>query len=152
MSAVSSKSIVNDYINYRVEKSGHTWEGCPALDEPCKVHFTMRTLGDEFEERYHDRFDDMCDQLHVTPNTAYPTFLAVINELFVDGVKWGRIVALFSFGGALAVRAIENDMPELVDNIVEWVTKYLDNNLSQWIANHDGWVSNFTLLDHFTST
>jgi hypothetical protein len=63
----------------------------------CYNQLKLRTLGDEFEDRFRTQFDDMVDQLHITDRTAYPTFHRVVHELFVDGnINWGRIVALFA--------------------------------------------------------
>ena len=138
---MNTKLLVADYVKYRLEVKGLDWAGAPVLPQPCPVQQTMRTLGLEFEQRYTEVFQEMCNQLHITPNTAHPTFTAIVNELFSDGIKWGRIVALFSFGGSLAVRCVEKEMPVLVDQIVDWVTIYVDTNLHSWITEHGSWVS-----------
>ncbi len=140
MTQRSTKLLVSDYIKFRLEKKGLEWTGGPELPEPEKAEKTMRTLGLEFEQRYTEVFQEMCNQLHITPNTAHPTFTAIVNELFSDGIKWGRIVALFSFGGSLAVQCVEKEMPLLVDQIVDWVTNYVDTHLQSWITEHGGWV------------
>lgn len=144
MEEISTKMLVSDYVNFRLEKQNLEWPGPdkPTLPQPGQVARTMRVLGEEFENRYTEVFQQMCNQLHITPNTAYPTFTAIVNELFSDGVKWGRIVALFSFGGSLAVQCVEKEMPPLVDQIVDWVSAYVDNRLQSWINEHGGWVSN----------
>ena len=140
--AMDTKLLVCDYVKYRLNKQGYEWSCCPPLNQPTKINKTMRILGDEFEQRYTGVFQEMCNQLHITPGTAYPTFIGIVNELFSDGVKWGRVVALFSFGGALAVQCVEKEMPHLVENIVDWLTQYIDTHLGTWINDHNGWVSN----------
>lgn len=141
MNVPESRYLLEDYVNYRLRKQGFTWENCPCYERrPSKAALSMRAMADEFEERYHDQFSDMCQQLHVTQNTAYSTFLAVINELFSDQtINWGRIVALFSFSGALSLQSVEREMPHLVDNIVDWAYTYLIANLDDWIRTHGGW-------------
>ena len=138
---VNTRLLVSDYVNFRLQRQGLEWSGRPTMHEPGRISTTMRTLGEEFEQRYTEVFQQMCNQLHITPNTAYPTFMAIVNELFSDGVKWGRIVALFSFGGSLAVQCVEKEMPPLVDQIVDWITGYVENHLQSWIDEHGGWVS-----------
>ena len=138
---MTTKLLVQDYIKYRLEQRGLGWVGAPDLPDPTQRQMTMRTLGLEFEQRYNEVFQEMSNQIHITPNTAHPTFTAIVNELFSDGIKWGRIVALFSFGGSLAVQCIEKEMPLLVDQIVDWVTIYIDTNLASWITQHGSWVS-----------
>lgn len=59
------------------------------------VRQALREAGDEFELRYRRAFSDLTSQLHITPGTAYQSFEQVVNELFRDGVNWGRIVAFF---------------------------------------------------------
>ena len=143
MEEISTKLLVSDYINFRLQKQNLEWPDRPTLPpQPGRVARTMRALGEEFEQRYTEVFQQMCNQLHITPNTAHPTFTAIVNELFSDGVKWGRVVALFSFGGSLAVQCVEKEMPPLVDQIVEWVAGYVDNRLQSWITEHGGWVRN----------
>ena len=138
---METRRLVADYINFRLQKQGLRWSTCPELPAvPSKVERAMRLLGEEFESRYTEVFQEMCNQLHITPNNAQPTFVAIVNELFSDGIKWGRIVALFSFGGSLAVQCVEKEMPPLVDNVVEWVANYVDTNLLSWIQENGGWV------------
>ena len=140
MANIDTRLLFADYVRYRLTKEGLEWPGCPDLPPPSRVHLSMRLLGDEFEKRYCEVFQEMCNQLHITPNTAHATFVGIVNELFSDGIKWGRVVALFSFGGALAVQCVQREMPPLVDNIVDWVTQYVDTSLSSWINNHGNWV------------
>jgi len=86
-------------------------------------------------------FSEMCDQLHITPYNAQTQFVTIVNELFSDGIRWGRIVALFAFAGCLAVQCIEKEMPVLVDQVVEWTTTYADSHLISWIQQNGNWVS-----------
>lgn len=140
MNDISTRELVTDYLKFRLAKQNLPWNTCPDLPTPGKVQRTMQILGDEFEQRYNEVFQEMCNQLHITPNTARVTFVAVVNELFSDGVKWGRVVALFAFGGCLAVQCVEKEMPPVVDQIVEWVSNYVDTHLMSWIQEQGGWV------------
>ena len=141
MDNVDTNGLVADYIKFRLEIQNLEWtDNPPSLASAGKTHKTMRALGQELEERYNEVFSEMCNQLHITPNTAQQTFVAIVNELFSDGVKWGRIVALFAFAGALAVQCVEKEMPVLVPQIANWVTQYIDNHLSSWIQENGSWV------------
>uniref|UniRef100_A0A8C4W8N7 Bcl-2-like protein 1 n=1 Tax=Gopherus evgoodei TaxID=1825980 RepID=A0A8C4W8N7_9SAUR len=103
------------------------------------VRQALREAGDEFELRYRRAFSDLTSQLHITPGTAYQSFEQVVNELFRDGVNWGRIVAFFSFGGALCVESVDKEMQVLVGRIVSWMTTYLTDHLDPWIQENGGW-------------
>ncbi|XP_038014562.1 bcl-2-like protein 1 isoform X1 [Motacilla alba alba] len=115
----------------------------------ANVRQALREAGDEFELRYRRAFSDLTSQLHITPSTAYQSFEQVVNELFRDGVNWGRIVAFFSFGGALCVESVVKEMRVLVKRIVSWMTTYLTDHLDPWIQENGGWllsVMSFRLL------
>ncbi|KAJ7412882.1 Bcl-2-like protein 1 [Pitangus sulphuratus] len=105
------------------------------------VRQALREAGDEFELRYRRAFSDLTSQLHITPGTAYQSFEQVVNELFRDGVNWGRIVAFFSFGGALCVESVDKEMRVLVKRIVSWMTTYLTDHLDPWIQENGGWTA-----------
>ena len=143
MTTVNTRVLVADYVSHHLRKHNVPWraDADAGAAEPGPVELTMRAIGDEFEDRYREVFEEMSSQLHVTPNNAQQTFHGVVGELFNDEVNWGRIVALFSFGATLAVQCVENDMPELVDQLIDWITQYLDDNLYSWIQEHNGWVS-----------
>ncbi|XP_023405891.1 bcl-2-like protein 1 isoform X2 [Loxodonta africana] len=104
------------------------------------VKQALREAGDEFELRYRRAFSDLTSQLHITPGTAYQSFEQVVNELFRDGVNWGRIVAFFSFGGALCVESVDKEMQVLVSRIATWMATYLNDHLEPWIQENGGWA------------
>lgn len=138
----STQVLVIDYINYRITKEGYVWENCPPLEDgPTKLKLTMQMLATEFETSYRNEFDDMANQLNVTPHTAYATFRGIVNELFSDGINWGRIVALFAFGGILSTQCIQRDYPNLVDSVVDWMSMYIMEYVHPWISMNGGWVS-----------
>ncbi|XP_019397797.1 PREDICTED: apoptosis regulator Bcl-2 [Crocodylus porosus] len=106
---------------------------------PQAVHLTLRQAGDDFSRRYQSDFAQMSGQLHLTPFTARGRFVAVVEELFRDGVNWGRIVAFFEFGGVMCVESVNREMSPLVDNIATWMTEYLNRHLQNWIQDNGGW-------------
>lgn len=113
----------------------------PALSPvPPVVHLTLRRAGDDFSRRYRRDFAEMSSQLHLTPFTARGRFATVVEELFRDGVNWGRIVAFFEFGGVMCVESVNREMSPLVDNIALWMTEYLNRHLHNWIQDNGGWV------------
>ncbi|KAM9164769.1 apoptosis regulator Bcl-2 isoform 1-T1 [Pangshura tecta] len=106
---------------------------------PQAVLLTLCQAGDEFSRRYHRDFAQMSGQLHLTPFTARGRFVAVVEELFRDGVNWGRIVAFFEFGGVMCVESVNREMSPLVDSIAVWMTEYLNRHLHNWIQDNGGW-------------
>ncbi|KAM7410805.1 hypothetical protein PAMA_020984 [Pampus argenteus] len=111
----------------------------PSTTSLDAVKEALRDSANEFELRYARAFSDLHHQLHITPATAYQSFENVMDEVFRDGVNWGRIVGLFAFGGALCVECVEKEMSPLVGRIIEWMTLYLDNHIQPWIQSQGGW-------------
>ncbi|XP_026860158.1 apoptosis regulator Bcl-2a [Electrophorus electricus] len=108
-------------------------------DPHVRLNRILREAGDEIERMYQRDFVAMSDQLHFTPSTAQRKFTAVIEELFSDGVNWGRIVAFFEFGGTMCVESVNREMASQVDNIARWMTDYLNGPLKNWIQDNGGW-------------
>ncbi|XP_029948628.1 bcl-2-like protein 1 [Salarias fasciatus] len=107
--------------------------------ETDPVKSALLDSADEFELLFKQAFSDLSSQLDITPDTAYHSFKSVMDEVFKDGVNWGRIVGLFAFGGVLCVECVEKDMSELVSRIADWMTMYLDENINFWIESQGGW-------------
>lgn len=141
--AAGTTTLVNGSMNRTPPQSPatspqHQTNGSGGLDA---VKEALRDSANEFELRYSRAFNDLSSQLHITPATAYQSFESVMDEVFRDGVNWGRIVGLFAFGGALCVECVEKEMSPLVGRIAEWMTVYLDNHIQPWIQSQGGWVS-----------
>ncbi|XP_008291684.1 bcl-2-like protein 1 [Stegastes partitus] len=103
------------------------------------VKAALKDSADEFELLFTQAFSDLSSQLDITPDTAYHSFKSVMDEVFKDGVNWGRIVGLFCFGGVLCVECVDKNMNELVPRIADWMTMYLDEHISLWIQSQGGW-------------
>uniref|UniRef100_A0A3B3ZN55 Bcl-2 Bcl-2 homology region 1-3 domain-containing protein n=1 Tax=Periophthalmus magnuspinnatus TaxID=409849 RepID=A0A3B3ZN55_9GOBI len=110
------------------------------LDSASDSAPALRDSANEFELRFSRAFSDLHRQLHITPATAYQSFESVMDEVFRDGVNWGRVVGLFAFGGALAVECVDKEMSTLVARIVTWMTVYLDEHIQDWIDSQGGWA------------
>lgn len=154
-----NRSIVVKYIHHKLWKKGYVWEvnghddsvsnglmmerqedrGGTRYDPCSALHTVLREAGDELERLYQSDFAEMSKQLHITSITAQQRFTAVIDELFRDGVNWGRIIAFFEFGGTVCVECVNKEMTAHVDNIAGWMTEYLNGPLHAWIQENGGW-------------
>lgn len=105
------------------------------------VKAALKDSADEFELRFTQAFRNLFLKLDLTPDTVYHSFKSVMDEVFRDGVNWGRIVGLFTFGGVLCVECVQRNMSELVPRIADWMTMYLDEYIDPWIQSQGGWVS-----------
>lgn len=158
-SVYDSRNIVEKYIHHKLWKKGYVWEvnahddavsnglvrgvsRSPRHDPSTALHKVLREAGDELERLYQTDFAEMSKQLQLTSITAQQRFTAVIDELFRDGVNWGRIIAFFEFGGTICVECVNKEMTSQVDNIAGWMTEYLNGPLHGWIRENGGWVRN----------
>ncbi|KAG5211683.1 hypothetical protein JEQ12_014112 [Ovis aries] len=116
------------------------------------VKQALREASNECELRYQQTFSDLTSQLHITPGTTYQSFEQVINELFQDGVNWGRNVAFFSFGGALCMKSIVKEMQVLVSQVTTWMATYLNDHLEPWIQENGDWDIFVELYENNTAT
>ena len=135
--AQQAKDLAKDFISYRLGNN-------PIPVSPTAA--TLRKLADQIEEQYPLLLNHLCHKLNITPATVYQTFFEIASEVFVDGVNWGRIVALYAFGGKLAMYCDQHHMKELVGSVTDWVGRYV-GGLCEWIENHGGWVGNWFKCD-----
>ena len=103
----------------------------------------LEEISDEVNAKYKHQFKDMADSLSLTPATAYGTFAAVVRELFLPGINWGRIAALLCFGYEIAVTVIHRGFGGgFLRRIIRFVVDFISNEgIARWIAQHGGWVS-----------
>ena len=102
------------------------------------VAHVIRDIGDRLSN--DASLNGLIQQVVVTKDTAFDTFLQVGVQIFNDGVvNWGRIVTLFYFGYKLAVQVI-NEIP-LIKMIIQWVCQFIKDRLAKWIFEQGGWVS-----------
>ena len=131
-----------DYVNHRLTKSKREWRWKPTIvdyENPDPMRKAMRSLGEQLEERFYLVFGDMCEKLDVSQPSPYEVFHAVVDELFSTGIRWGRIIALYSFAGQFALLCCRRGMSRLPCYIVGWTASYVERHCGQWIDQHGGW-------------
>ena len=116
------------------------------------VKQALREASNEFKLRCQQTFNDLTSQLHITPGTAYQSFEQVINELFRDGVKWGHIMAFFSFGGTLCMKSIDKEIQVSVSQVTTSMATYLNNHLEPLIQENGGQDTFVELYENNTTT
>lgn len=97
---------------------------------------------------HHDDCDDhdiiMITVMITSPHVSYSIQRLQTSFFSVDGgetIKWSRIVALYAFGGLLAVECVKNGLEDQISHIADWIYIYVRNKLSFWICRHGGWVN-----------
>ncbi|KAH7961373.1 hypothetical protein HPB52_008578 [Rhipicephalus sanguineus] len=80
--------------------------------------------------------------VHALPSetAVQNVFEAVARELFRNDISWGRIVALYSVSGGLAVDCVKLGHPEYVLGLVQALGLFVERDLATWISQQGGWA------------
>ncbi|NWH49581.1 BAX regulator, partial [Fregata magnificens] len=68
-----------------------------------------------------------------------PALAEVSEQLFQDGINWGRVVVFFYFTYRVVWQALWGDHP--LRTILDWAISFLQRRLSAWIQRQGGWGS-----------
>lgn len=136
-----SAEIVKNYVHYRLSKSGYARNPDGSDSPPGAVQRSLRVMGDEFQAAYSNAFEDMTGVINVHGQDLKDVFYTILDSTFEDGVvNWGRIVGLFVFSSMVAVKSMACNRTDVVENVMEWTTDYLQQDkLSHFINAHGGW-------------
>eukprot|EP00112_Aurelia_sp_Birch-Aquarium-sp1_P000578 Seg1055.6 transcript_id=Seg1055.6/GoldUCD/mRNA.D3Y31 product="Bcl-2-like antagonist/killer" protein_id=Seg1055.6/GoldUCD/D3Y31 len=103
---------------------------------------------DAIDKEYDDALARIAKSLGVTAETAYDKFALVARKLFQDGINWGRIVALWSFGYEIVTSVMIKEDTDFIDikifsqKIDTLVDAFLREECAVgWIKDHGGWVA-----------
>ncbi|XP_044032203.1 apoptosis regulator Bcl-2-like [Siniperca chuatsi] len=129
----------------RTSHQGVTPEG--SQQDPClappRLQVVLRCAGNELERCYRG---DLSAHVSVLlqhdggGQVRLRDLTAVREELFRDGVNWGRIVAMMELGGALCTEVVKTGGMRQVDDIAGWMEESLDSPpLRGWIEDNGGW-------------
>ena len=120
---------------------------------------TVEERGEELE--LVEKAADRVRQLIKDPNQPKPPSLAdlasqrwiihagnvhseythVAQQLFSDGVNWGRVIAFLGFSATYCLYAIQQGVQEsIVESVTAWAVLFLEQELRDWFRQHS-WVS-----------
>lgn len=104
----------------------------------------LRLVCTELERSYPDLYQTVTGNigLHALPSetAVQNVFEAVARELFRNDISWGRIVALYSVSGGLAVDCVKLGHPEYVLGLVQALGLFVERDLATWISQQGGWA------------
>lgn len=144
-SKVTTRDVIKDFTSYKLRKSGYEnrIEGSQlGFDAPTPVHRLVRDIGDQFETAYFNSFDDMTNQINIHGADLKAVVYSILDSTFDSGIAWGRIVGALVFSARLSVKAQAANRSDVVNNLIQWTTDYLEQpKFDNWINQHNGWVS-----------
>lgn len=158
-----TKDIIVQFINSHLEQRGYcrhlSNDETPAkhnkkLDQICQSLIEISNELKEFiSNSYNERFKESISLLDLN-NPDFEALNTVADELFSEDITWFRIMTFLYYGAELSCRAMqvnnynheegEEEEEELymVSLIIDWMSTYIDRNLSEWISEQEGgWTS-----------
>jgi len=137
--SINTNCIVAAVINQRLQKAGFNWQTSPTRNSADNVVITTTLrLCDEFERRFEKDFASMSATFNEL-ELCGDSYTAVLCHLIDGGLNWGRVIAVFSFAGAMSVQCMRSGQEETVDFIREWTCSFLHTKVETWISNNKGW-------------
>ncbi|KGL74478.1 Apoptosis regulator Bcl-2 [Tinamus guttatus] len=141
-----NREIVLKYIHYKLSQRGYDWAASgdqapasPGLSPPAAAAALAAPGTSSDHTGLVSPHPEPPGSAAARNGGTGGRFVAVVEDLFRDGVNWGRIVAFFEFGGVMCVESVNREMSPLVDSIAAWMTEYLNRHLHNWIQDNGGW-------------
>ncbi|KAM4533752.1 apoptosis regulator Bcl-2-like [Odontesthes bonariensis] len=111
---------------------------------PPRLQAALRSAGAELERRLDP---DLCALVSAQPQWGAGggeerrrRLAAIRDELFRDGVNWGRIVAMMALGGALSAQVARTGETGQLDDILDWMEDSLESpRVRGWMEDNGGW-------------
>ena len=95
--------------------------------------------------KFRNDLAEMAKSLGLTFDKRRDSFAKITRKLFQDGINWGRIVALLSFGYEIAVSDVKEedvDIKRFLQEIESLVVAFSrEEDVVDWIKHKGGWIS-----------
>ncbi|XP_003741434.1 uncharacterized protein LOC100902780 [Galendromus occidentalis] len=128
----------------RLKSVSNMCSGYPTTDVSTK----LRLICQELERTHPETFQTVVGNIGVhslpSESAVQTIFQCVARELFRNDISWGRIAALYSLSGGLAIDCVKLGHPEYIMTIVNALALFVERDLASWIAQQGGWGSLIT--------
>lgn len=131
-----SRALGIDIVQYMIATQS---DNAPPV-ATSKYAKTMRRAVHELSKKYDDIFKKFIQDLSINELNGFQTLANVADELFREGpINWGRIVALYAFGGYVARYSVSPNDIDVINMIGEFLGFYVSKKLGDWIRENGGW-------------
>ncbi|KAM7171444.1 LOW QUALITY PROTEIN: induced myeloid leukemia cell differentiation protein Mcl-1 homolog [Macrochelys suwanniensis] len=113
------------------------WGAGPAAME--KALEMLQRVDDGIIEKHQIAFQGMLWKLDIKNEEDLKSVTAVATHVFSDGVTWGRIVTLISFGAFVAKHLKSINQETCINTLAEIITDVLVPGKRDWLVNQSGW-------------
>lgn len=146
-----ARQICNDYIEAKLERDGIKNWGLSfafvnSTEKPSEttslVSTRIQEVGELLELSYPRLYKDISSHVNVrftSENAVHEVFNDVSSEILSDGLNWARIIALYTFAGALVSECCRDGRNRYVLDIGSWMYEFAALYLVDWIKGKGGW-------------
>lgn len=141
-----TRVLVVDYVGFRLRSKfkqsclrGLPREYLVPPSNPSAKATNLRTLAMNLEGQHDELFQQICLKVDLSEFQAEENFRNIATEIFSTGMNWGRVVSLITFAGAVAHHFVEQERPEMVCEVVQWLCDFIRAHLVCWIIENGGW-------------
>ncbi|XP_061701442.1 apoptosis regulator BAX-like isoform X2 [Syngnathoides biaculeatus] len=137
--------LLKDFIYERVRRHGDNsavvTRAQLGVSELCdgnqkRLAQCLQKIGDELDGNVELQRMINCPSL----KPSREVFVKVAVDIFSDGkFSWGRVVTLFYFACRLVIKALLNNVPDIIRTIISWTIDYLREHVLNWIREQGGW-------------
>uniref|UniRef100_A0A0K0DBP4 BH4_2 domain-containing protein n=1 Tax=Angiostrongylus cantonensis TaxID=6313 RepID=A0A0K0DBP4_ANGCA len=124
------EGFVVDYLSWRIKQDKMEW----------KVAYI-------FERRHRTELHDFADELLENENLTFNRYCEIVDEFgrtadeMENGMSYGRLVGLISFGGLVATRLYARNFRREVQQIATYTSKFIDKRIRlTWVEDERSWV------------
>jgi hypothetical protein len=143
-----TEDLVVDYIGFRLRSKfrqsclrGLPREILVPPSQPSNKAINLRNLATNLEDQHEQLFQQICFKVDLSESQAKRNFDRIAKEIFTEGNwNWGRIVSLITFIGVVSHHFVEQERPEMVCEVIQWLLQFIRVHLITWIIEKGGWV------------
>ncbi|KAK6745244.1 hypothetical protein RB195_011765 [Necator americanus] len=147
------EGFVVDYIAWRIKQDKLEWFEQPELPFGTQPeHEMMRKVAHIFERRHRVELHEFADELLENENLTFSRYCEIVDEFgrtadeMENGMSYGRLVGLISFGGLVAARLYARNLRREVQQLATYTAKFIDKRIRlTWVEDERSW-KNFTFI------
>jgi hypothetical protein len=125
-----------NYITYRLQKGGFVCFDYLMRSYPeIKINQLAIQLEDEYKRTFKVGID-----FQLTVSNAYEKYLDGCNEIFKNGVTYGKVIAFFAYSGLFALQYAKiTNAYESRDRICVFMEMHIEKYLTAFLVSKGGW-------------
>lgn len=128
------------YVAHRMEEEYVTWTGTSELPGMERMDFEMMKALIYFEERHRSTMSALPKRwAWSVEKSSYKDYLRMASELIAGEPCWDKVVAVFCFGGFLAVQVAIEGKVALAKRIPDWTAVFVETHLDDWVEARGGY-------------